>query len=197
MAIIVRGARRRRWPGDNACDDSGYHAATVLLALIASAQLTACSPTFDWREARFEGSALVAMFPCRPDHQVRRSSSPGSARRCEYEAPVRPVARRLRSASSTLPDPALAAASHGVSWRAVRGRERAGRCAARSCHGASPGPRRTSSAARISTRARLTGWGAVVEHAAFFAHGRKRFTRLSVIGARPEPRGALKPSSPA
>jgi len=42
-----------------------------LLALPASVLLAACSPTFDWREARFEGTTLVAMFPCRPDHHAR------------------------------------------------------------------------------------------------------------------------------
>lgn len=36
-------------------------------ALIAAA----CSPTYNWREVRPEGSAAVAMFPCRPSHEVR------------------------------------------------------------------------------------------------------------------------------
>ena len=41
------------------------HAATAAVALVA------CSPTFDWREARPEGSGAVAMFPCRPQQQRR------------------------------------------------------------------------------------------------------------------------------
>ncbi|CAN5215073.1 hypothetical protein BH11PSE9_BH11PSE9_26020 [soil metagenome] len=35
------------------------------------ASLTACSPTLDWRETQFEGSGIVASFPCRPDRYAR------------------------------------------------------------------------------------------------------------------------------
>jgi len=37
----------------------------------AAVALAACSPTFDWREARPEGSGVVALFPCRPHDQQR------------------------------------------------------------------------------------------------------------------------------
>jgi hypothetical protein len=33
--------------------------------------LSACSPTLNWREVRMEGTALVAMMPCKPDRVVR------------------------------------------------------------------------------------------------------------------------------
>ena len=35
-------------------------------ALVAAIVAVACSPTFDWREARPDGSGVALMFPCRP-----------------------------------------------------------------------------------------------------------------------------------
>ena len=37
----------------------------------ACAATSGCSPTFDWREARPEGSGVAMMFPCRPVKQER------------------------------------------------------------------------------------------------------------------------------
>lgn len=42
-------------------------------ALAAAMAVLACSPTFDWREARPEGSGVAAMFPCRPVKDERRT----------------------------------------------------------------------------------------------------------------------------
>jgi hypothetical protein len=42
----------------------------LLLTLVAAA--TACTPALDWREVRLEGAGLVALFPCKPERQVRR-----------------------------------------------------------------------------------------------------------------------------
>ena len=38
------------------------------LALVS----VACSPTFDWREARLDGRGVAMMFPCRPQLQERK-----------------------------------------------------------------------------------------------------------------------------
>ena len=43
-------------------------AAAALAAALAG---LACSPTFDWREARPEGSGVAMMFPCRPAKEER------------------------------------------------------------------------------------------------------------------------------
>jgi hypothetical protein len=43
--------------------------AAALLA--ATAALTACSPTFNWREVRAEPTPLKAMLPCKPDNGAR------------------------------------------------------------------------------------------------------------------------------
>ncbi|WP_291010079.1 hypothetical protein [Hydrogenophaga sp.] len=42
-------------------------AAWLLMAL----GLTACSPTFNWRETRVEGTPLQALMPCKPDAAQR------------------------------------------------------------------------------------------------------------------------------
>ena len=154
-----------------------------LLTLIASAQLSACSPKFDWREARFEGTTLVAMFPCRPDHQVRPIVLAGQRTTMQLGACATGGATFAVSVVD-LPDPALAAESleqlravaitnvlgdvpQAVPWRLA---------------GTTP----NIDTARFSTRGRLPDGALVVEHAAFFAHGRKVF-QTSVIGAAPSP----------
>ena len=40
-------------------------------ALLCAAALTACSPTFNWREVRAEGAGLKAVLPCKPDKSER------------------------------------------------------------------------------------------------------------------------------
>ena len=47
----------------------GVRSAAAAIAL--GSTLLACSPVFDWRETRPEGSGAVAMFPCRPVKQER------------------------------------------------------------------------------------------------------------------------------
>jgi hypothetical protein len=44
----------------------------VAAALALGGALAGCSPTFNWREARPEGSGVALMFPCRPAHEERR-----------------------------------------------------------------------------------------------------------------------------
>lgn len=41
------------------------------LALTVAALLTACSPTFNWREVPVAGSDLTALLPCKPDRAER------------------------------------------------------------------------------------------------------------------------------
>ncbi|HEV7576043.1 MAG TPA: hypothetical protein VGO85_08365 [Caldimonas sp.] len=43
----------------------------VAAAIALGSALPGCSPVFDWREARPEGSGVVLMFPCRPVKQER------------------------------------------------------------------------------------------------------------------------------
>jgi hypothetical protein len=48
-----------------------------VLSLAAAAGATGCAPTYDWREVRLEGSALVSIFPCRPQNHVRTTELAG------------------------------------------------------------------------------------------------------------------------
>lgn len=43
----------------------------LLLASLAAALAIACSPTFNWRQVRPEGTPLQAMLPCKPDRAER------------------------------------------------------------------------------------------------------------------------------
>jgi hypothetical protein len=154
-----------------------------LLALIASATSPACSPTFDWREARFENSALVAMFPCRPDHRARPIELAGQRVTMQMDACATGSATFAVSVVD-LSDPALAPAAlkqlRAIAVANVRGDSP--QLAAWRLAGATPNTDTT----RISTRGRLPDGAAVVEHAVFFTQGLKVY-QASVIGAAPDP----------
>ncbi len=70
LSSIVRTAGRR----------------ALWVAVPLGAMLTACSPTLDWREVRAEGSDAVALFPCKPSHEVRTVPIHGVATRMTLNA---------------------------------------------------------------------------------------------------------------
>jgi hypothetical protein len=39
--------------------------------MVGAALMSACSPTFNWRDTRFEASPLVALMPCKPESASR------------------------------------------------------------------------------------------------------------------------------
>jgi len=43
----------------------------VLALLLFAAAVSACSPTFNWREVRTDGAPLQALMPCKPESAVR------------------------------------------------------------------------------------------------------------------------------
>ncbi len=49
----------------------GRRLRTVAVAAVASIATAACSPTFNWRDTRAEGTDLLTSFPCRPDRHSR------------------------------------------------------------------------------------------------------------------------------
>jgi len=181
MAIIVR---QRRGAGSPGIMRAMKPARTRqgLLALIAVAMLWACSPTFDWREARFEGSTLVAMFPCRPDHRVRPIELAGQRTTMQMDACAAGGATFAVSIVE-LTDPALVATAlqqlRAVAVANVRGD--APQAVAWQLAGTTPNIDTT----RISTRGQLPDGATVVEHATFFARGTK-VHQASVIGAAPD-----------
>lgn len=44
---------------------------SLAAAVLGACALAACSPTFDWREMRVDGTGLVVMLPCKPDKGTR------------------------------------------------------------------------------------------------------------------------------
>lgn len=47
------------------------HYFLLAAALLGNLVLSACSPTFNWREVRLDASPLVALLPCKPDRAAR------------------------------------------------------------------------------------------------------------------------------
>jgi len=152
-------------------------------ALLAGILLSACSPTFDWREARLEGSTLVAMFPCRPDRHVRPIELDGQ--RTTMQMAV------CATGGATF---AVSVIEVGDPARAAIAQQRLRRLAVSNVGGDAPqavpwriaGATPDSETTRLSTRGRLPDGAAVVEHAAFFTQGLKVY-QASVIGAAPDP----------
>lgn len=46
-------------------------ASALALLMLAVSALSACSPTFNWREWSLEGTPLTALFPCKPEQAER------------------------------------------------------------------------------------------------------------------------------
>ncbi|MFZ3118274.1 MAG: hypothetical protein WA159_08145, partial [Variovorax sp.] len=45
--------------------------AGLAAAFVVAVALSACSPTFNWREVPVGDAGLVAMLPCKPDRATR------------------------------------------------------------------------------------------------------------------------------
>lgn len=50
----------------------------ALLSVALASVLSACSPALNWRETRPPGSGVSALFPCKPDHHIRRVTLAGT-----------------------------------------------------------------------------------------------------------------------
>ena len=55
---------------------TGRQSAALSIALAAG--LCACTPALNWRETHPPDSVVTALFPCKPDHHVRRVSLAGA-----------------------------------------------------------------------------------------------------------------------
>ena len=47
------------------------HSSALVASLVGALTLSACSPAQNWRDVAFEGSALKAQLPCKPDRTTR------------------------------------------------------------------------------------------------------------------------------
>ena len=156
-------------------------------AAAGAAALVACSPTFDWRETRLDGTApnatLTAMFPCKPDHHARPIELNG--RRATMQMAV------CATGGATFALSAVAAADPGA---AGAGLQQLRAAALANVQGEAPalapwrvaGMTPNAESARLSTRGRLPNGAPVIEHAAFFVQGLMLY-QASVIGAKPDP----------
>ena len=155
--------------------------APVIAAVLLAIGLTGCAPEANWRALSAEGSGVVSLFPCRPDHQVRPVRV--------ADAQVRMEMLVCAAGGSTfalgfldVADPARVMATLGamrlIALANVRGAapqlERA------NIAGMTPNPQ----AVRLSTGGTLPGGSAVHVHATFFAKG-LRVYQATVIGAEP------------
>ncbi|MEI7465472.1 MAG: hypothetical protein WCJ87_09005, partial [Burkholderiales bacterium] len=48
------------------------------ISIVLACGLCACSPALNWRETRPPDSGVSALFPCKPDHHVRRVTLAGA-----------------------------------------------------------------------------------------------------------------------
>ena len=55
---------------------TGRQSAALSIALAAG--LCACTPALNWRETHPPDSVVTALFPCKPDHHIRRVSLAGA-----------------------------------------------------------------------------------------------------------------------
>lgn len=161
----------------------------VIAALLLGLAASGCSPTFDWREARLGGDAVVSMFPCRPDRQERGVRVAGTSVRMQLHScaagdarfsialvdvpgafDVAPVLRALREQAAS-----------NVGGRA----ESTARSAV---PGATPYP----GAGSVVISGRRPDGSAVVEHAVFFVRGLRVFQATVLVGTeRPPPEEAI------
>ena len=155
------------------------------LVLWAAASLSACSPAFDWREARPQESGAVMMFPCRPDRQQRTARVDDTALRMQLHS-CKASGFTFSLSVADVDDP-FRVSSMLAALRQQLVANIAGAVAALSLPrmvGATPNP--NSQFLRIEGR--LPDGRDVVVHAAFFVKG-LRVYQASVVshGERPGP----------
>ena len=51
------------------CHRAAAQSAIKIIAILVG--LSACTPTFNWREVRFDQAGVTALLPCKPDRAVR------------------------------------------------------------------------------------------------------------------------------
>jgi hypothetical protein len=64
-------SRKTQFPADQDNHPMRTQKTAVMASLIFGLTLSACSPEQNWREVTFEGTALKAQLPCKPDRTTR------------------------------------------------------------------------------------------------------------------------------
>jgi hypothetical protein len=148
-------------------------------AILLAFGLSACSPTFDWRELVPEGAALRLSLPCRPDRHARSVPVAGTVTRLDMLV-CSTGDTSFAVAFATLADPALVGPAL-VEWRAAAARNLGGAAVSVlpfSMAGATP----NAAAGMVALQGRRPDGSSVRQQAAFFAHG-LRVYQASVLGS--------------
>jgi len=153
------------------------------IALTLPVVLLACSPALDWREVRPEGTAVTALFPCRPDRHQRDVAIAGATLRMELHAcDVAGSTFSLAVVDGVEParvEPVLAALKASAAANVGGG---APRVEPFTPPGATPNP----SSALVHVQGRRPDGRAVTLHAGFFVHGVRVFQATAAGEGLPE-----------
>jgi hypothetical protein len=151
-----------------------------LLWVLVLTGLTACSPTFDWRELTPEDAGVVTLFPCRPDRHARTVIVAG--RRAQMQMLVCDAGGATFALSFADVDDPAAVAPVLAALRAAA-LDNIGATSAQlsplRVSGMTPNPEAT----RMAFAGRLPDGKPMQESAAFFVKG-MRIYQASVIGAK-------------
>lgn len=154
--------------------------------LAAAGLLAACSPPLDWRRVRPEGTALEAMFPCRPARQTRRVPLSGAPLEMSLWACVAGGSTYALS-SADVADPARVGAALADLQAAMRLHVRGTPASRRPA--AVPGMTPNAQAGQLLLQGRLPDGKPVRLQAVFFAHG-TRIYQASIVGESADPEAA-------
>ena len=171
-------------PGRAAVASFGAAVAAIGAALCVAA----CAPTFDWREARPDGSGVAMLFPCRPERRERPVRLADSAVVVRLDA-CGAGGTTFGLAAVDAADPTrvrpLLEALRAQAVANIAGAARIEAPAA--VPGATPNP--------LAERLRIVGRGpdgaAVVEHALFFVKGTTVFQATTLGAVEPADRDTV------
>jgi hypothetical protein len=151
--------------------------------LLCALGLAACSPTFNWRETRPDGTALQALLPCKPDaaqRSVPLLGSPTELHLLSCEA----GGLRFALAWADIGDPSQAgtalAAWRSASLAAIRVSSPPGDEASTAWTAEVPG---ASATLGVSAQGQDPGGAAVQTRTVYFAHGAQVY-QAAVYGER-------------
>lgn len=150
---------------------------------LAVSGLSACSPTLDWRETRFDGSGIVASFPCKPDRHAR-SVTVGTVRARMEMLVCEAAGATFAVMFFDVADPAGVTAAL-ADLRAAASANLGG-AATQPAPVDIPGMTPNPQAARLTLAGRLPDGAPVQESAAFFVRG-LRVYQATVIAAKLSP----------
>ena len=150
------------------------------MAIAAWAGL-ACTPTFDWRELRPEGSRAQLMFPCKPASQTRRLQLAGTLVEMSMFACV-VDGTTFALSFADLHDPALVAAALDGLAQGVQSHIQSSEHAAAQAASV-PGMTPNARAATWRVSGRLPDGREVQQVATLFAHGTSVY-QATMLGTR-------------